>query len=169
MNPLFEQTQEVTQLWADFATKMFAAAMASAKPNGSPTPDAAREVRGAMFRAMAESTDQFMRSPTFLDSVKQYLANSVAMRKQWNDALTELHHSVEGVARRDLDAVILSVRQLESRTLDRLDAMDEQLARAVTLLESLESRLDGAAAKRSAPSGGAGEGSTPKQARREHV
>lgn len=119
------------QMWSDFAMKMMSAGMAASP--GSPPPQAAREVRAAVFRALNEQAENFMRSPAFLDMVRQSMNAAVDLRAQLNDFLTKAHHEMQGVARDDVDTIMLTIRHFESRVLDRLEAMErriEELAKA---------------------------------------
>ena len=97
--------------------------------------DAARQMRGAMFGALAQSAEQFMRSPQFLEMMRDWISASISCRKQLNQFFTGVHHSTESVAQQDVENLLLSLRHLEGRMVERT----EQL---VNKLESIEQRLD---------------------------
>ena len=128
MNP----SQQFFEMWADLATRMATAGM-SISPD-TPPPQAARQIRSAVFEAMSQYADQFMRSPQFLEFTRSSLDASLQMREQFNEFLTKLRHELQGVARQDVESVLAGVHQMESRVLDRLDEIDKRLA-------DLESRL----------------------------
>ena len=67
-----------TRAWSDFATQMMQAGMAFT-PNKTP-PEAARDMRNTMLSAWSDYCDQFMRSPEFLNMMKQSLSASVQAR-----------------------------------------------------------------------------------------
>jgi hypothetical protein len=131
MNQTIEQAQQLTNLWLNFATQLATAGFAF-KPGTTP-PDAAEAVRKNLFETMSKSAEEFLRSGTFLSLMKQSMEASITWRKQLNDMLTDAHHKAEGVARQDVDNMLLAVRHLEHRTLDRL----EQLADRLDVIEQL--------------------------------
>lgn len=124
-NAMFDTMSGFAQMWSDFAMKMMSSGMA-ANP-GSPPPQAAREMRSAMFRAMSEQCEQFMRSPAFLDSMKQSLGAAVELRTQLNDFLNQVHHEMQSVSRDDVDTIMLTIRHFESRVLDRLEQLEQRI------------------------------------------
>ena len=140
MSSPFEQAQQFTQLWTDLATRMLSAGL-SYDPAAAP-PETARRVRGAVFQALGESADQYMRSPQFLQMTKQSLDGAIALRKQWTEVFTQCLHAGEAVARRDVDDVMRSLRQVESRVVDRLEDVCGQLDEAGEKLDALGRRLD---------------------------
>jgi hypothetical protein len=137
MSSPFEAAQTMANIWMDFANKMGTSGMAFS-PEADP-PEAGKQVRSAVFQSMTQYADAFLRSPQFLDMMKQSLDASIAFRKQMNDFLTSLHHNTQGVARQDVDSLQLSVRQAERRTLDRLETVAEHLDEIAKRLEKLES------------------------------
>jgi hypothetical protein len=130
------------RLWTESFSKLGQAAF-SFSPDSAP-PEMLRQVRAGMFQALAQSWDEFMRSPQFLESLKQMMDNAVAFRKISADFLTKARHELGGVAQEDLAGVLLSVRQSETRILDRLEALSNQVADLSRRLDQLESsRSDG--------------------------
>ena len=137
MSSPFDAAQSMAKIWLDFASKMGTSG-AAFSPEAGP-PEAARQVRGAVFDSMTQYADQFLRSPQYLELMKQSLDASITFRKQMNDFLTSLHHGAQGIARQDVDSLVLAVRQVERRTLDRLEAVTERLDEISQRLEKLES------------------------------
>lgn len=124
-NRMFESADAFTRMWGDFAMKMMTAGM-SAQPGSAP-PDAARQMRSAMFKAMGDQCEEFMRSPAFLEMMKQSMDASVSLRTQLNEFLTRMHHETQGVARDDVDTIMLTIRHFESRVLDRLEDLERRM------------------------------------------
>ena len=135
MSSPFDAAQTMANIWMDFATKIGNAGMPS--PESGP-PEAAKQVRGVLFDSMTQYTNQYLRSPQFLELMKQSLDASIAFRKQMNDFLTSLHHNTQGVARQDVDSLQLSVRQAERRTLERIESVVERLDEITQRLEKIE-------------------------------
>jgi septal ring factor EnvC (AmiA/AmiB activator) len=127
----FRQGAEVfTKFWTDFANKMAAAGFAAA-PGATP-PEATRQVRSAILKAMSEASDEFMRSPQFQEMMKQSLANSIQFRKQLNEWLGQMQHEFQGTSRQDVDELMQVMKHLEHRMSDgferlsvRLDALEK--------------------------------------------
>src|SRR5215469_11010948 len=107
------------------ATKMAAAGLA-ASPD-TPPPDAARQMRSALFQAMSQQADQFMRSPQFLEFIKLSLDSSIQSREQLNEFYTRMHHEIQGVARQDIDHILSGIHQSETRIMDRLEEITRRL------------------------------------------
>lgn len=121
------QAAAFQKLWAECVTKSIQAGMAfAAMP---PTPDLLRQIRSDVFQSLAESWENFMRSPQFLDTMKQMMEQTIAMRKAANEFVGKARHEMQAPSREDLDAVMLFVRHMEKRLLDRLDDLSTQVDR----------------------------------------
>jgi hypothetical protein len=122
----FQQNAEMfTKFWTDFANKMATAGFAAAP--GAPPPDATRQVRAAMFKAMGEACDEFMRSPQFQEMMKQSLANSIQFRKQLNEWLGQIQHGFQGTSRQDVDELMQVMKHLDQRMSDGFDRLSARL------------------------------------------
>ncbi len=130
-DPFLDSANAVAQFWMQFATKMATAGLA-AEPGSSP-PEAARQVRAAVFKAMSEACDEYLRSPEFQQVMKESLSQAVQFRKQLNEWLGQIHHDFQGSSRQDIDQLMQVMRHLEQRMSDsfdrlsaRLDAIEQQ-------------------------------------------
>lgn len=141
----FEQAQQMGQLWLEMISKM-GSTFTSAKPGAGP-PEAARQIRGAVFKAMTEQLDQFMRSAGFLQGIKSTLDQTMEIQSQYKSAATQFRHATEGVAVQDINAVIARLRELESRVLDRLEDLQAQMT---SINQRLELQNGAGASKRAA-------------------
>ena len=135
-NPAFEAAQQLGNLWAEWATKMATASLAFRA--GSAPPDTARSMRDAGFEAMAHSTDQFMRTPQFMEMMKQSLDASIAFRKQLNELFTQAQHSVQSPAKSDVDGVTKAIRRVETRVLARIEELCDRLDAVSQRLDAIE-------------------------------
>jgi hypothetical protein len=142
MSDNFEKTAEQAaafqKIWMESMSKIMQTAFAFG--NNSPPPDVVKEIRSGIFRALAQSWDEFMRSPQFLDSMKQWMDSAINFRKMTNDFMARVRNEIQAPSRDDIDTVMLTVRHMEKRLLDRV----EDLA---VRLEQLDSRLNGHAAQ----------------------
>jgi hypothetical protein len=121
----FDQIAEQQKIWAETMGKMMQSAVAFS-PNNS-FPDFLRQMRGGMFQGQAKSWEEILRSPQFLEGMRQWLDSAVAQRKVANDFMTRAHHEMQGTAHSDIDAILLAVRHMEQRILDRLEKIEEQV------------------------------------------
>jgi len=130
MNQNFEQTAEQAaafqKLWMESMSRMVQAALTFTP--GSPPPEVLRQIRTGIFQALAESWDQFMRSPQFVESMKQWMDNAIAFRKMSNDFMAKVRNELQSPSRDDIDTVMLTVRHMEKRLLDRMDVLSQQMA-----------------------------------------
>jgi len=117
--------QQFMRLWLDGAEKM-----AAAGSMGCPTTfpgDGVRQMRDMYFQSLAQSTEQFMRTPQFLEMMKQSTDLAVTLRQQTNDALAQAHHAVGSLAQPDVDSLLMAIRRCETRVLDKLDELSTRL------------------------------------------
>jgi hypothetical protein len=132
----FDRLKEFCASWLDMLNRS-AAIFGSVKP-GEPPTEAARQLRGAVFKSMSEQVEQFMRSETFLQGLKQSLDAALEFQKQYQSVLTEFRHSTQGVATADVNATMMLVRQIESRLIDRLDDIESSLRQISQRLDRME-------------------------------
>ncbi len=134
-----EQAAAFQKLWAETATKIMQAAF-TVTPN-SPPPEVMRHIRGGIFQALAASWDEFMRSPQFLEGMRQWLENAISFRKISNDFLAKARNELQAPSRDDMDTIMLTVRHMEKRLLDRLDEIAQRM-------NSVEAKIGGPRAAR---------------------
>lgn len=115
-----------TKFWADCVSKMTGAGFATSPPQVSD--DAMNQMRRAFFDAWAKHCDEFMRSPAFLDGMKKTMDGALAFREQLNEFMTKALHGAQAPARSDTDSIMLVLRSLEERVLDRLDRLEQRVA-----------------------------------------
>jgi hypothetical protein len=115
------------KIWMESISKTMQAAFRFT-PDSAP-PEVLRQIRAGIFQALAESWDQFMRSPQFLDGMRQWMENAIAFRKISNEFLGRARNDLQAPSRSDIDTVMLAVRHMEKRLLDRLDELSARIAR----------------------------------------
>lgn len=138
----FEQAWRIGQFWMDMMSRMSAAGVTAATQGTAP-PDAARQVRSAAFESMSRQAEQYLRSPQFLDSMKQSMGSTLDMQKQWQEFFTMMRHQTQGVAMQDVNATMVMVRHLEHRVIDHLEEISTQLSNINSRLDRLESKIGG--------------------------
>jgi len=127
---------ELARLWSQFSDKISRAGMAAAA--GASPATAATQMRGAVFQAMTESTDEFLRSPQFLETMKHSLSQAVEFRRRLNEFLGRIHYELQGASRQDVDQLMEVMNHLERRMGDYFERLTEQLKDVNTRLAALE-------------------------------
>jgi len=117
--------QQFTRMWLDFASKMVTSATNTSAT--SIPADVAKQLRDTYFQALSQYTEEYMRSPQFLAMMKQTTEATVAMRQQTNEFLAQAHHAMGGLARPDIDSLLMAVRRCETRVLDKLDELSSRI------------------------------------------
>lgn len=120
-----EQTAAFQKIWMESFTKLMQAATL-VNPN-SPPPELLREMRNGIFSALAKSWDEFLRSPQFQTVMKEWMDQAMALRKMSHDLMGKVRKEMQAPSRDDIDAVMLSMRHMETRILDRLEVLEKQI------------------------------------------
>lgn len=113
------------KIWLETISKTMLAAF-NLPPETAP-PEMLRQIRSGVFQNLGESWNEFMRSPQFLEGMQQWMENAIAFRKFSNDFLGRLRNELQAPSRTDIDTIMLSVRHIEKRLLDRLDELSAQI------------------------------------------
>ena len=64
-----------------------------------------------------------MRSPQFTESMKQWMDNAISFRKMTNDFMAKVRNEMQAASKDDIDQIMLSIRHMEKRLLDRIDQL----------------------------------------------
>jgi hypothetical protein len=130
MNEHFDKNAEEAaafqKIWAETMSRLMQAAF-TFSPN-SPPPEVMGQIRSGIFQALAESWEQFMRSPQFLEGMKQWMENAIAFRKMTNNFMGRVRNEMQAPSRGDIDSIMLTVRHMETRLLDRVEQLAAQVA-----------------------------------------
>ena len=113
------------KIWTESMTQMMQTAFSMA-PNSAP-PEVLRQIRSGLFQALAQSWDEFMRSPQFLEAMRQWMDTAVNFRKMSNDFMARARNELQAPSREDIDAVMLNVRHMEKRLLDQVEELSNQI------------------------------------------
>lgn len=116
-----EQWTSFQKIWTETMSKTMQAAFTFTPT--SPPPEVLRQIRSGIFSALAESWEQFLRSPEFLETTRQWMDQAVAFRKTSNDFMGKVRHEMQAPSREDIDTIMLAVRHMEKRLLDRIEQL----------------------------------------------
>ena len=127
------QAAAFQKIWADSLAAMAQSAMACT-PESAPQ-ETIRQIRSGIFEALAHSWEQFLRSPEFLQGMKQWMDQSMKFRQMSHDFMAKARQEFQEPSRSDLDGVLVAVRSLENRILQQVEELSSQV-------EDLRRRLD---------------------------
>jgi hypothetical protein len=123
---IFDQAAAFQKLWMDSLTEM--AGVWSQYSAGSPPIDEMRKMRGGMLKVLAETWDEYMRTPQFLEMMKASLNGALDLKRMAREGMNRVHEQFENPSKQDVDAVLLAIRHVERRLLDRLEGLDDRVA-----------------------------------------
>lgn len=135
-----EQWAAFQKIWGDTFTRMMQLGF-TFSPESAP-PEFMRQMRAGIFQGLSQAWDQFLRSPQFLDGMKQWMDNAMAFRKMSNDFLSKARHETQSTSREDIDSIMLAVRHMETRVLDRVEDLSAEV-------NQLNRRMDEVSGKKS--------------------
>ncbi len=147
-----EQATNFQKIWAETLSKTMQAAF-TFTPN-SPPPEVLRQIRSGIFQALAESWDKFMRSPEFLEAMKQWMEQAISLRKMTNDLMGTVRHEMQAPSREDIDTVMLAVRHMEKRLLDRIEQLSLQVNGSTQMRRRMKKPAPPAAKPKPSPRAG---------------
>ena len=118
-----------SRFWLDLMSKMSGAPFAPTAAQMQD--DTMKRMRQAFFDAWAKHCDEFLRSEAFLDVLKKSMDSALAFKQELNEFLTKALHDQQMPARSDTDSILVVLRSMEDRVLERID----RLSRRVDALE----------------------------------
>lgn len=131
-----DQTAAFQKIWVESASKMMQAAFTTG-PN-SPPPELMRQIRSGIFQALAESWEEFMRSPQFIEGMRQWMENAITFRKMSNEFMAKVRNDIQAPSREDIDTIMLNIHHMEKRLLDKVDDLCDGLRGLSQRVESFE-------------------------------
>jgi len=145
MNQSFEQAANFQKIWMDSLTNVMGA-FSQFNPM-TPPPEQFRSMRSGMLKALADAWNDFMRSPQFMEVMKVSLNSAFDMRSMMRENMNKLHEQFETPSKEDVDGILLAIRHVERRVLDRLEGMEERAGELSESLERLEDKLESLGSK----------------------
>ncbi len=139
-----DAAEPFARAWGDFMSQ-FGMAGAAGSSNEAPTPswsdEAMKQMQRTFLDALAKYCDEFMRSPQFLNMMKQSMDNALSFKQHVDRFLTEAHRSVHSPSIGDVDDIVGLLRTIEDRVIQRIDVLE-------TRLRDVEGPARGKSAKR---------------------
>ncbi|MBW7906178.1 MAG: hypothetical protein LC135_16565 [Phycisphaerae bacterium] len=114
------------KFWTEAVKAMASAGMTPPQP----PPDLLTQLRRVYFDTLAEQADQFMRSETFLGAMKQGMEASLAWQQGVNQMMQRGLAAAQAPSRADSEHVVLLLRGMEERILERIEDLSARLGKA---------------------------------------
>jgi hypothetical protein len=118
----------MTSVWSQFSP-------------GSPPADEMRKMRGGMMQVLAETWDAYLRTPQFMEMMKASLDGALDLKRLARDGMNRVHEQFEHPSKNDIDDVLLAIRHVERRLLDRLEGLDDRVANLDEKIDKVEQRI----------------------------
>ena len=139
MNKGFDQVAAFQKLWTDSFANM--ASVSSQFSPSSPPSDEMRKMRGGMLKVLAETWDEYMRTPQFMEMMKASLNGALDLKRMARDEMNRVHEQFENPSKEDIDGVLLAIRHVERRLLDRLEGLDDRVANLDEKIDKVDQRI----------------------------
>lgn len=139
MNKCFDQVAAFQKLWTDSFANM--ASVWSQFSPASPPSDEMRKMRGGMLKVLAETWDEYMRTPQFMEMMKGSLNGALDLKRMARDGMNRVHEQFETPSKEDIDGVLLAIRHVERRLLDRLEGLDDRVANLDEKIDKVDQRI----------------------------
>jgi hypothetical protein len=139
MNEGFDQVAAFQKLWTDSIANM--TGVWSQYSPGSPPPDEMRKMRGGMLKVLSETWDEYMRTPQFMEMMKASVNGALDLKRMARDGMNRVHEQFENPSKDDIDGVLLAIRHVERRLLDRLEALDERVGNLNEKIDKVDQRI----------------------------
>jgi hypothetical protein len=139
LNKAFDQVAAFQKLWIDSFANL--AGIWSQFSLASPAFDEMRKMRSGMLKLLAETWDEYMRTPRFMEMMKASLNGALDFKRMARDGINRVHEQFENPSKEDVDAVLLAIRHVERRLLDRLEGLDNRVANLDEKIDKVEQRI----------------------------
>src|SRR5271166_3417443 len=139
MNKGFDQVTAFQKLWTDSFANM--AGVWSHLSPSSPPSDEVRKMRGGMLKVLAETWDEYMRTPQFMEMMKGSLNGALDLKRMARDGMNRVHEQFETPSKEDIDGVLMAIRHVERRLLDRLEGLDDRVANLDEKIDKVDQQI----------------------------
>ena len=104
----------MTRVWSEYSPK-------------NPPPDELKKVRNGVLKAVSQTWEEYMRTPEFMQMMKETMNNSVQWQKWAKDNTNKMHSALGSASKDDIQGVLVAVQHVERRVLDCLGDMEARM------------------------------------------
>lgn len=94
----------------------------------NPPPDELKKMRKGILDVISASWEDFMRTPQFMEIMRDTLNNSITWQSYAKDSVNKMHDVTQTASKKDVDSLLLAIRHIEKRVLDRVEGLQDDLA-----------------------------------------
>jgi hypothetical protein len=98
-------------------------------------------MRGGMLKVLAETWDEYMRTPLFMEMMKASLNGALDLKRMARDGMNRVHEQFENPSKEDIDGVLMAIRHVEGRLLDRLEGLDDRVLNLNEKIDQIDQRI----------------------------
>ncbi|MCB1123789.1 MAG: hypothetical protein KJT03_19700, partial [Verrucomicrobiae bacterium] len=106
----------------------------------NPPPDELKKMRNGVLQVVSQTWDEYMRSPEFMQAMRDNLNNSMQWQKWAKDNANKVQSAMGSATKVDMEGVLVAIQHVERRVLDCLDDMQSKL-------QGVQKEIEGAQAK----------------------
>lgn len=133
-----KQAAAFQKMWMDSMSGM-ARVWSDYSPN-NPPPDELKKMRNGVLQVVSQTWDEYMRSPEFMQAMRDNLNNSMQWQKWAKDNANKVQSAMGSATKVDMEGVLVAIQHVERRVLDCLDDMQSKL-------QGVQKEIEGAQAK----------------------
>jgi hypothetical protein len=100
-----DQVVAFQKLWLDSFANM--ASIWSEFSPTSPPSDELRKMRGGMLKVLADTWEEYMRTPQFMQLMNASLNGALDLKRMARDGLNRVHDQLENTTKQDIDGVLM--------------------------------------------------------------
>jgi hypothetical protein len=94
-----------------------------------------------MLKVLAETWDEYMRTPQFMEMMKASLNGALDLKRMARDGMNRVHEQFETPSKEDIDGLLLAIRHVEGRLLDRLEGLDDRVMNLNEKIDKIDQRI----------------------------
>lgn len=133
----FDKAAAFQNMWMDSMAGM--ARVWSQYSPENPPPEELKRMRQGMLNVISRSWEEFMRTPQFMEMMKESLNNAMTWQGFAKDGANRIHDTFQTSSKSDVEGILLSLRHVEKRLLDELETTQEQVEALGAKVRSLGS------------------------------
>jgi len=115
----------ITQVWTDYSPQ-------------EPPPGELKKARQGVLKVVSKAWEEYMRSPEFLEAMRDTMNNSVQWQKWAKENSKKIHQAAGTASKEDMQGVMIAVQHVERRVLDCLDDMQSKVANMQSEIDSIQ-------------------------------
>lgn len=131
-----KQAAAFQKMWMDSMTGMTRVWSEYSPQN--PPPDELKKVRQGVLKVISRTWEDYMRSPEFLDAMRDTMNNSIRWQKWSKDNSRKFHQTMGSASKDDMQGVMVAIQHVERRVLDCLDEMQTQVNKMQAEMDGMQ-------------------------------